>query len=120
MIREDVGYQPILTHQSMYFKFWINSYERTEIKCLGLAAAVERKADTRTSKYTWYGYVCRLRAVNTLIILNTAECLCIIRFQGGSQSGPGLTAFVLIALLENNDLGRVSICIFSTKWLRQG
>ena len=29
-------------------------------------------------------------------------------FQGGSASGPGLTAFVLISLLENNDLGGVS------------
>ena len=29
-------------------------------------------------------------------------------FQGGTQAGPGLTAFVLISLLENNDLGGVS------------
>ena len=29
--------------------------------------------------------------------------------QGGSASGPGLTAFVLISLLENKDLKGVSI-----------
>ena len=30
-----------------------------------------------------------------------------LQFQGGIQAGPGLTAFVLISLLENNDIEQV-------------